>query len=108
MSGAAREAYVDHVAFALGEEERTIGSTSEAGDLVSDLGALEDAGFKRHWTCKPGATAYDRARRAVEQIPRAALDRVGAIVYATCLPLNGNIGDPARYAETRDVKHLIS
>lgn len=107
MSGAAREAYVDHVAFALGEEERKIAASSKAGDLVSDLEALQDAGFQRHWTCKSGTTAYDLARRAVEQIPREALDRVGAIVYATCLPLNGNLGDPARYAETRDVKHLM-
>ena len=101
-----REVYVDHLSYALGDEERTLEAAAAAGRLVSGAAALEEAGFRRHWCCKPDATAYDLARRAVEPI-RGALEGVGAIIYATCLPLNGNVGAPERFRETRDVKHLM-
>ena len=101
-----REVYVDHLSYALGDDERTLEAAATAGRLVSGAAALAEAGFRRHWCCKTETTAYDLAKRAVEPI-RGALDGVGAIIYATCLPLNANVGAPEKFRETRDVKHLM-
>jgi 3-oxoacyl-[acyl-carrier-protein] synthase III len=52
--------------------------------------------------------AYGLARVATEQLARAGkLDEIDAIVYATCIPLNGNVGDTADWERTRDVKYLM-
>lgn len=100
------DVYVDHLSYALGDEERTVEATGTGGRLVSGAAALAEAGFRKHHVCKPETTAYDLARRAVEPL-RPHLTGVGAIIYATCLPLNGNVGNPDRFRETRDVKHLM-
>jgi 3-oxoacyl-[acyl-carrier-protein] synthase-3 len=73
---------------------------------LSTPALLREAGFEQHHTCGAATTAYTLAARAVEPI-RAHLAGTGAIVYATTLPLNGNIGSEARFRETRDVKHLM-
>jgi 3-oxoacyl-[acyl-carrier-protein] synthase-3 len=38
---------------------------------------------------------------------REDLQRAGAILYATCLPQNANLGDTEKFARTGDVKHLM-
>lgn len=98
--------YIDHLSHALGDEARTIEETEPKEGLFSDVAALRDAGFERHFICRDGTSAYDLARAAVEPI-QEHLGDVGAIIYATCLPLNGNVGDPERFRETGDVKHLM-
>jgi 3-oxoacyl-[acyl-carrier-protein] synthase-3 len=102
MSGA----YVDHFAFSLGDDAFDVERAVALGRTLTPAPALRDAGFGRHHVCREGTTAYDLARRAVEPI-KEKLGDVGAIVYSTCLPLNGNIGSEARFLETRDVKHLM-
>jgi 3-oxoacyl-[acyl-carrier-protein] synthase-3 len=98
--------YVDRVAWALGEERRTVEEAGGRGLLVSAPPLLREAGFDQHHTCGDATTAYHLAARAVEPI-RAHLAGTGALVYATTLPLNGSIGSEARFRETRDVKHLM-
>ena len=98
--------YVGHFSYALGEERATVEEAAAQGNTLSDASALRDAGFRQHWVCKKGSSAYDLARRAVQGL-REELGDVGAIVYATCIPVNANIGDEARFRETRDVKHLM-
>ena len=98
--------FVDHLSFALGDEARSVEDTARSGKLLSGAEMLKEAGFLKHHVCRDGSTAYDLAKRAVEPI-KAKLGDVGAIVYATCIPVNGNIGSPDRYRETGDVKHLM-
>ncbi|HEY2981603.1 MAG TPA: 3-oxoacyl-[acyl-carrier-protein] synthase III C-terminal domain-containing protein [Anaerolineales bacterium] len=99
-------AFVDHFSYALGNETRSVEETYRLDGITSTPAALISAGFRQHHVCRPGTTAYDLARAAVELI-RLHLDDVGAIIYATCLPENGTIGDVATFAATRDVKHLM-
>jgi len=100
------EVFIDRLSFALGDETNTVEEAVEKGRTVSTAAALKEAGFKRHHVCRPGTTAYHLARRAVEGI-REDLGDVGAIIYSTCVPINGNIGEERRFQETRDVKYLM-
>jgi 3-oxoacyl-[acyl-carrier-protein] synthase-3 len=100
--------YVDSFAYALGERKTHISESAAAGRLFSDAEDLEGAGFGWHHLCEPGTTAYDLAKAATTPIAQSGgLDGVDAIVYSTCLPLNGNAGDVERWRETRDVKYLM-
>jgi 3-oxoacyl-[acyl-carrier-protein] synthase III len=100
------EAFVDSFSFALGDDTHDVDAAVALGRTLTAAPALKDAGFARHHVCRPGTTAYDLARRAVEPIA-LKLGDVGAIVYSTCLPCNANIGDEARFQSTRDVKWLM-
>jgi 3-oxoacyl-[acyl-carrier-protein] synthase-3 len=42
----------------------------------------------------------------VQQIENE-LGEIGAIVYSTCIPVNGSVGDQRKFNETRDVKYLM-
>jgi 3-oxoacyl-[acyl-carrier-protein] synthase-3 len=101
-----REAYVTFPSYALGEQAHTVEESVAAGRTVTDLAGLRGAGFARHNICNPQTTAFDLARAAVEPIA-SELGKLDAILYATCLPLNGNVGPEALYAESRDVKYLM-
>lgn len=101
-------AYVDGFVYALGENKRSVEQTGADGRLVSSAADLAASGFRWHHTCEPDTTAYDLAVRAVTQLAeREQLGRVDAIVYATCLPLNGNLGSPQDFGRTADVKFLM-
>lgn len=99
-------AYLNAMAFALGEVERSVEEADALGLLISGAPALRAAGFARQHASPAGATAYDLARRAVEPL-RPHLAGTGALLYATCVPANANLGDPARFAATGDVKYLM-
>jgi 3-oxoacyl-[acyl-carrier-protein] synthase-3 len=101
-----RDVYVHHFALSLGAHEYSLEESVAAGRTHSAAHALSEAGFRRHRVAHAEQSAYDLARGAVTPIAEAATD-AGAIIYATCLPLNANIGSPARFHETRDVKHLM-
>jgi 3-oxoacyl-[acyl-carrier-protein] synthase-3 len=78
------------------------------GCLLSAVPDLAEAGFRWHHVCGDSTTAYDLARAAVSQLGgRPGLDSPDAIIYATCLPVNANMGDPGDWATTSDVKHLM-
>ncbi len=100
------DVFVDHLSFALGNEVNSIEEAAGRDRLVSDLAVLKDAGFVKHHVCSEETDAYDLARAAVATI-RGALDGTGAIIYSTCIPLNGNVGEFQSYEKTRDVKHLM-
>ncbi|HYR44756.1 MAG TPA: 3-oxoacyl-[acyl-carrier-protein] synthase III C-terminal domain-containing protein [Terriglobia bacterium] len=100
------EVYVDHLTFALGDETRSVEDAQEQGLTVSKAADLREAGFTQHHVCRRNTTAYDLASRAVSNI-RDHVHGTGAIVYSTCIPINGNIGDEKKFRETRDVKHLM-
>src|SRR5690348_2590344 len=100
------DVYVNHFAYALGDDRFDVDQAVASGRTLTTPAALKDAGFSQHHVCRPGTTAYDLARRAVDRI-KPDLGDIGAIIYSTCLTLNGNIGSEARFRETRDVKYLM-
>ena len=101
-----KEAFIDHLSFALGDQTITVEESGERGRLVSSPSVLKEAGFERHHICANQTTAYDLARRSVGEIA-GDLGDIGAIVYSTCIPVNGSIGSQSRFDETRDVKYLM-
>lgn len=98
--------YVSHFGTALGTVRRSVEDAEADGLLVSTAAALRSAGFATHHRCARDENAYELASRALvaSGIDPAAVD---AIVYSTCLPQNGNLGDPADFERTGDVKYLM-
>lgn len=100
--------FVDSWVYALGERKMHVGESAAAGRLLSDPADLESAGFRYHHVCEPGTGAYDLARTVGARLREAGeLDGVDAIVYATCIPVNANVGAVADWERTRDVKYLM-
>jgi len=106
MNAPMASVFVSHLTYALGEQRYTIQDSIVAGRAGASAKMLEQAGFQYHHVCGEGTSAYDLARRALDGIANDLGD-VGAIVYSTCLPVNGSIGEEAKFRETGDVKHLM-
>jgi len=102
------DVYVSDFVYALGGRKVHVSESEAAGRLLSTAEDLESAGFRWHHICEPGDSAYGLAESVTAQLAGTGrLAAVDAIVYATCLPLNGNIGSPDDFGRTRDVKHLM-
>jgi len=107
------DVYINSVAHYLGPKTMNVDDSAAAGDLVSSAEALKQAGFCTHHTCPPDVSAYDLARGATSALVQAqpnnnaSLHDCQAILYSTCLPLNGNMGSSEEYNSSRDVKHLM-
>ncbi|HEY8024228.1 MAG TPA: 3-oxoacyl-[acyl-carrier-protein] synthase III C-terminal domain-containing protein [Burkholderiaceae bacterium] len=100
------EVFVNHLTYELGDVINTVQQSADEGRTLSSVETLHKAGFTRHHVCSPDTNAYVLAKRAVEKI-RDKLGHIDAIIYATCLPINGNIGAPQDFQDTRDVKYLM-
>lgn len=100
------DAYVSHFAYQLGDERATVEESASAGRLLAKAEEFRTAGFAHHHMSKDSQNAYDLAKAAVQKIS-GHLKGVGAIMYATCLTPNGNIGSVEEFKRTRDVKHLM-
>ena len=98
--------FVDHFGYALGSVKHDVADSATAGRTHNPASAFLRSGFRWHHVCGDGETAYDLAREAALAIG-PALGEIDAIVYATCIPGNANLGTPERFAETADVKHLM-
>lgn len=98
--------FVDHLSYAVGNETNTAEQAAAAGRIISDLSVLKDAGFVQHHFCSTNASAYELAHTAVERIQPHVND-IGAIIYSTCIPINGSIGSYQEFRLSRDVKHLM-
>lgn len=98
--------YLDRISCALGELARDVDEAYRLGMVRSTPEQLRRAGFREHHTCGPGTSAYDLAARAVTAMPGLPA-RVGAILWATCLPGNATMGDDTDFRESGDVKHLM-
>lgn len=101
-----KSVFVHDLAYFLGDQRVSIEESSKAGRLLTDYQQFVEAGFAFHHMSSPSQNAYDLAVGAVSQI-KNALSNVNSIVYATCLPLNGNIGSFNKFKESRDVKYLM-
>jgi 3-oxoacyl-[acyl-carrier-protein] synthase-3 len=100
------DAYVNSFSYALGDQVWQLQATADRGRLFSSPETLQAGGFVRHHVCSIGTSAYDLARASVETLETVPEDP-GAIIYATCIPGNGNMADPQAYQTTKDVKHLM-
>lgn len=101
-----KSVFIHDLAYQLGDQRVSIEDSAKAGRLFTDFQQFAEAGFAFHRMCSPGVNAYDLAVGAVKQI-QPALAGVNSIIYATCLPLNGNIGSFSKFKESRDVKYLM-
>lgn len=102
----ADDVYVSHLTSTLGSVVEDLDAAALRGRLVSPATALRNAGFERHHVCAEGEDAYVLARRCFVDSGITAR-QVDCIVYANCIPQNANVAPPARYAASRDVKHLM-
>jgi len=98
--------FVNHFASALGSHLQTVEEAEAAGQLVSSAIALRDAGFANHRICTDEESSFDLAARACQQ-SNIDPESIDAIVYATCLPLNGSECNDRLFRETGDVKHVM-
>src|SRR5262249_17793245 len=100
--------FVDGFAYALGGRRGHVRDSPGPGRLISAPGRLESRGSGWHRACEPQTGAYELARQATRRTAAGhRLESVDVLVYSTCLPLNGNVGDVGRWERTRDVKHLM-
>ncbi len=104
MTGAA-PVYLSHLGYALGATKHTVEESDLEGRTVSSAAALADAGFRHHHVCPREESAYDLAVAAVEAMD-ADFGGLDAIVYATCIPQNANVG-AGDFSRSRDVKDLM-
>lgn len=98
--------YLDRIAYSLGERSGDVEAAHAAGMVQSTPEQLRQAGFGSHHVCADGTTAYDLAARAVARLTDLP-ERLGAILWATCLPANATIGDDADFRRSGDVKDLM-
>jgi 3-oxoacyl-[acyl-carrier-protein] synthase-3 len=101
-----KDVFLDHLSFKLGDETSTVEESAEKGRTISTASVLRESGFNEHHVCHSQTTAYDLARGAVQQIEQELGD-IEAIIYSTCIPINGSLGDEKKFHETRDVKYLM-
>lgn len=99
-------AYINELSYSLGDLNYSLEESSEQGRLLSSIQALKDSGFRNHRICSMEKSAYDLAHECVGKLQQN-LSEIGAILYATCLPYNANMGSVEKFHETRDVKHLM-
>jgi 3-oxoacyl-[acyl-carrier-protein] synthase-3 len=98
--------FVGSFAHALGARKRHVRESAAAGILRSAAEDLEAAGFRWHRVCEAAETGYDLARAAVREIAaRGDLEEIDAIIYATCLPVDGTASGGT--GPVRDVKSLM-
>jgi 3-oxoacyl-[acyl-carrier-protein] synthase-3 len=98
--------YVNHFAYKLGSVEKSLEDSSVEGRLLAGAAQFRTAGFSHHRIASNEENSYDLAKGAVEQIS-SNLKGTTSIIYATCLPLNGNIGSYQEFESSKDVKHLM-
>lgn len=101
------DAYVGCFGFALGSEKHGVEDSAAAGRTHNPAAAFVESGFRYHHLCADSETAYDLAAKAVASMVDPGISDVDAIIYATCIPANANLGQPERFASTADVKHLM-
>jgi len=98
--------FISNLASALGSRMQTVEQAEQNRQLYSPAIVLRGAGFATHHLCEGDEGSYELAARAFSA---SAIDAasVQAIVYATCLPMNGNTAVAADFARSGDVKHVM-
>lgn len=103
--------FIDNLGFALGSTKLVVEDNPDR--YFSPVSAMLDSGFITHYVCAEQESAYDLARRCTEEVSALLTEKnksicdMNAIIYATCLTRNGNIGSWEVFAESKDVKSLM-
>jgi len=100
------DVYLHDISGALGSIRATIEESAQQGRFFSDLKVLIGAGFRNHHLSAAGESAYDLGLAAVRGLTFET-SRVTTLIYASCLPVNENLGDTAAFAKDGDVKHHL-
>jgi 3-oxoacyl-[acyl-carrier-protein] synthase-3 len=100
------DVFISHLASSLGSAVRTVDETGASGQLVSSAEALRESGFDAHHVCTADETVFDLAAAAFRN-SGIAPSCVDAIVFSTCLPMNGNVSGDDVFRESRDVKDVM-
>lgn len=100
------DVFISNLASALGSRTQSVEQAEQNRQLYSPATILRGAGFASHHLCEDDEGSYELAARAFSE---SAIDpaSVQAIVYATCLPMNGNTAVVADFARSGDVKHVM-
>jgi 3-oxoacyl-[acyl-carrier-protein] synthase III len=102
------DVFVGSFVYTLGERRIHVRDSASLGHLLSTADDLESAGFRWHRMCERSTGAYDLAKAVTAQLAGSGqLEKVDAIVYSTCFPQNGSIGNPEAWERTGDVKYLM-
>jgi 3-oxoacyl-[acyl-carrier-protein] synthase III len=105
--------FLDYFGHALGDIKEPVAECVEAGMTFSTESQLLESGFEFHHRSSARQSVYDLARNCLNnlatQLPGglAQLQEIDALLYATCLTCNGNLGAVSAFESTRDVKHLM-
>lgn len=83
--------FLDDPVYALGDESFALEESAVAGRLISDPAALAEAGFDRHYICRPETSVLDLAERCLAELDRSP-STADALIFATALVPNGNLG----------------
>lgn len=100
------EVFVGSFSYCLGDQCEPLRMAAQRGLLVSPEEALRVGGFEQHYFCTKEVSAYDLALGAARQLDLEGTS-VDAIVYATCIPENGNVGDRTVFESSHDVRDLM-
>ena len=95
--------YWQEMSYVLGEVAYSVDDSVVNNRTFSDAKTLRAAGFEQHFVCENATTVLDLAKRATAPLAHR-LDEMDAMIYATCLPHNGNLGNTAGFVENGDVK----
>ena len=95
------------MAYALGDQTFGVEESAKRGLTLSPSEVLKDAGFSQHSIASANLSAYQLAYQSVKKLEDPQLKDVDAIVYATCIPVNSNVGSSEKATASRDVKHLM-
>lgn len=109
------DVYMDFIGYSLGDKVESIEEANQRELLISNPEILRETGFDSHHFCSDGMTSYDLANLAVKntfsKIESDGVDidksDIDAILYATCITENGNLGSRKKFEETKDVKPLM-
>lgn len=101
------EIFLNQISYSLGDISSSVEEAAREGLLVSKPEVLLEAGFRRHWRTSRDRNVLDLALEACTQIPPKSLEKVGAIIFSSCLPMNQNVGSLEKAAESKDVKYFM-
>lgn len=103
-----RTIYLHNPAYQLAAVKQSLNDAQERGELFSTYELMLESGFAYHYRASENQTAYDLAHGAVthwlESKAPVPAESIQGILYATCLTLNGNLGNQSNFASHGDVK----
>ncbi len=106
--------FLDCFGYSLGNVRQNLAMADSHNQLFSSAELLLESGFSSHYVCDENQTVLDLASKTADRVLSEFTSRyqlsatdIHALLYATCLTKNGNVGDEAVFSTTGDVKHYM-